>query len=157
MRIAISALLLYESHVSFTGEYYQVSDVSITPRPLQSPIPTYLATTTPHAIRFAVRNNFGVLGAPPYALARIVEIIETYRAAASPDVDPRLTLARFFTPRARERKLWRSRRPSSIASPSASAASSARRQVSRCRKSCDRISIFPISYGCTKLANLYET
>ena len=30
------------------------------------------------------------------------------------------------------------------------------RLVSRCRKSCDSISIFSIGYDCTKLANLHE-
>ncbi len=88
--------MLYSDHVTFTGQYFQVSEVSITPKPLQLPIPTYLATTTPHAVRFAARNNFGVMGAPPYPLTRIIEVIETYRAAADPGVDPRLTLARFF-------------------------------------------------------------
>lgn len=88
--------LLYEDHVSFTGQYYRVSDASITPKPLQAPIPTYLATTTPAAIQYAARRGFGVMGAPPYPLARIIEIIDAYRSAAGPGADPRLTLARFF-------------------------------------------------------------
>ena len=57
--------LLYQDHVSFTGEYYQASGVTITPKPLQRPIPTYLATTTPGAIRYAARNDFGVMAASP--------------------------------------------------------------------------------------------
>jgi len=82
--------------VSFTGEYYQASDVTITPKPLQRPIPTFLATTTPGAIRHAARNDLGVMAAPPYPLSRVLDIIETYREASGPGVDPRLTLARFF-------------------------------------------------------------
>ena len=88
--------LLYQDHVSFTGEYYQASDVTITPKPLQRPIPTYLATTTPGAIRYAARNDLGVMAAPPYPLSRVLDIIETYREAGGPGADPRLTLARFF-------------------------------------------------------------
>jgi alkanesulfonate monooxygenase SsuD/methylene tetrahydromethanopterin reductase-like flavin-dependent oxidoreductase (luciferase family) len=88
--------LLYEHHVSFTGEYYQANDVTITPAPLQRPIPTYLATTTPAAIGFAARNDLGVMAAPPYPLSRVLEVIETYRLAGGPGADPRLTLARFF-------------------------------------------------------------
>ena len=88
--------LLYQDHVSFTGEYYQASDVTITPKPLQRPIPTYLATTTPGAIRYAARNDLGVMAAPPYPLSRVLDIIETYREASGSGADPRLTLARFF-------------------------------------------------------------
>jgi alkanesulfonate monooxygenase SsuD/methylene tetrahydromethanopterin reductase-like flavin-dependent oxidoreductase (luciferase family) len=88
--------LLYQDHVSFTGEYYQASDVTITPKPLQRPIPTFLATTTPGAIRYAARNDLGVMAAPPYPLSRVLDIIETYREASGPGADPRLTLARFF-------------------------------------------------------------
>jgi len=71
--------------VSFTGEYYQVSDVTITPKPLQRPIPTFLATTTPGAIRHAARNDLGVMAAPPYPLSRVLDIIETYRERADPE------------------------------------------------------------------------
>jgi alkanesulfonate monooxygenase SsuD/methylene tetrahydromethanopterin reductase-like flavin-dependent oxidoreductase (luciferase family) len=88
--------LLYEDNVSFTGEYYQANDIRITPKPLQRPIPTYLATTTPGAIRYAARNDLGVMAAPPYPLSRVLDILETFRAAGGPDADPRLTLARFF-------------------------------------------------------------
>jgi len=37
-----------------------------------------------------------VMAAPPYPLSRVLDIIETYREASGPGVDPRLTLARFF-------------------------------------------------------------
>ena len=77
--------LLYQDHVSFTGEYYQASDVTITPKPLQRPIPTYLATTTPGAIRYAARNDLGVMAAPPYPLSRVLDIIETFREASGPE------------------------------------------------------------------------
>ena len=36
------------------------------------------------------------MAAPPYPLSRVLDIIETYREASGPGVDPRLTLARFF-------------------------------------------------------------
>jgi len=88
--------LLYEDHVSFTGQYYQTSDISITPKPLQRPIPSYLATTTPGAIRYAARNSLGVMAAPPFPLERVLDIVNMFRAAAGPGADPRLTLARFF-------------------------------------------------------------
>jgi alkanesulfonate monooxygenase SsuD/methylene tetrahydromethanopterin reductase-like flavin-dependent oxidoreductase (luciferase family) len=88
--------LLYQDHVSFAGRHYRVDDATITPKPMQSPVPTYLASTTHDAIRFAARKGFGVMGAPPYPLSRVADIVETYRAEAGPDADPKLTLARFF-------------------------------------------------------------
>jgi alkanesulfonate monooxygenase SsuD/methylene tetrahydromethanopterin reductase-like flavin-dependent oxidoreductase (luciferase family) len=98
--------LLYEEQVRFAGRFYQVNDVSLTPKPRQRPIPTFLATTTPDAIRYAARNGLGVMGAPPFPLERVREIVEAYRSAAGAGVDPRLTLARFFyTAPTRERAL----------------------------------------------------
>jgi alkanesulfonate monooxygenase SsuD/methylene tetrahydromethanopterin reductase-like flavin-dependent oxidoreductase (luciferase family) len=88
--------LLYEYRVTFTGAYYQANGVSLTPRPLQNPIPTFVATSTPSAIRYAARNGFGLMAASPFPLERVVESVETYRAAAGEDGDPRLALARFY-------------------------------------------------------------
>lgn len=87
--------LLYEDKVNFTGAYYQAHGVSLAPRPLQKPIPTFLATSTPSALRYAARNDFGIMAGSPFPLERIVESVETYRAAAGAG-DPRLALARFY-------------------------------------------------------------
>lgn len=87
--------LLYEERVSFFGAHYRVDDLTLTPKPIQKPIPTYVATTTPAAIDYAARHGFGVMGASPFPLERIVQLVEAYRAAA-PGVDPRLALARFY-------------------------------------------------------------
>ena len=70
--------------------------LSITPRPLQKPIPTYLATTTPGAIRYAARNGFGVMAGPPFPIEQIKETLRIYREAAGPEGDPRFTMARFY-------------------------------------------------------------
>jgi luciferase family oxidoreductase group 1 len=87
--------LLYEESVTFKGQHYACEDVSIAPRPLQNPIPTYVATTTEEAIRLAAEKGYGVMGASPFPLERLVRIVEMYRAAA-PEADPKLVVARFY-------------------------------------------------------------
>jgi alkanesulfonate monooxygenase SsuD/methylene tetrahydromethanopterin reductase-like flavin-dependent oxidoreductase (luciferase family) len=88
--------LLYEDKVTFTGAHYEANGVSLAPRPLQRPIPTYLATTTPGAIRYAARNGYGVMAGPPFPIEQIRETLRIYREAAGPDGDPRFTMARFY-------------------------------------------------------------
>lgn len=88
--------LLYEDKVTFTGSHYEANALSLTPRPLQKPIPTYLATTTPGAIRYAARNGFGVMAGPPFPIEQIKETLRIYREASGPEGDPRFTMARFY-------------------------------------------------------------
>ncbi|MBB4200047.1 LLM class flavin-dependent oxidoreductase [Rhodoblastus sphagnicola] len=87
--------LFAEEEVTFSGQYYQVESVRLAPKPLQNPMPVWIATTTPEAIRYAAKKGIGVMGGSPFPLQKVVDIVETYRAAA-PGVDPRLALARFY-------------------------------------------------------------
>jgi alkanesulfonate monooxygenase SsuD/methylene tetrahydromethanopterin reductase-like flavin-dependent oxidoreductase (luciferase family) len=87
--------LLYEGRVTFSGTHYSCEDIALAPRPLQHPIPTYVATTTEAAIRHAAAKGYGVMGASPFPIERLVRIVETYREAA-PGVDPRLSVSRFY-------------------------------------------------------------
>ncbi|ARN82445.1 LLM class flavin-dependent oxidoreductase [Methylocystis bryophila] len=87
--------LLVEERVSFSGAYYQAEDVSICPRPLQDPLPTWIATATPAAIEYAANRGFGLMAASPFSLERVVEAAQAYRAAC-PGGDPRMALARFY-------------------------------------------------------------
>ncbi len=88
--------LLYEDRVTFTGAHYEANGLSLTPRPLQKPIPTYLATTTPGAIRYAARNGHGVMAGPPFPIEQIKETLRIYREASGPEGDPRFTMALLF-------------------------------------------------------------
>lgn len=88
--------LLYEERVSYSGAFYEVSDVTIVPKPLQKPIPTFLATRTPEAIEFAARSGFGLMAASPFAVEHVAQMVKIYREAAVPGTDPRLALARFY-------------------------------------------------------------
>ncbi|QGM98133.1 LLM class flavin-dependent oxidoreductase [Methylocystis parvus] len=98
--------LLNEETVSFQGNYYACDHVSIAPRPLQSPVPTYVATATPDAVAYAARRGFGIMGGSPFPIERIVQAVEAYREAGGPEADPRLILARFyFAARTRDKAL----------------------------------------------------
>jgi alkanesulfonate monooxygenase SsuD/methylene tetrahydromethanopterin reductase-like flavin-dependent oxidoreductase (luciferase family) len=87
--------LLYEDTVSFCGAHYRAVGVALTPKPLQKPIPTWIATATPDAVEYAARNGFGIMAASPFPLARVAQSVDAYRQAA-PGADPRLALARFY-------------------------------------------------------------
>lgn len=88
--------LLNEEIVSFHGDHYACDQVSIAPRPIQAPVPTYVATSTPDAIAYAARRGFGIMGGSPFPIERIIQAVKAYRDAAPPDADPRLILARFY-------------------------------------------------------------
>lgn len=87
--------LLTEERVSFSGNHYRAEDVALCPRPLQNPIPTWIATATPEAINYAAAHDFGLMAASAVALDRVVQAAEAYRAA-KPGADPRMALARFY-------------------------------------------------------------
>lgn len=86
--------LLTEDHVHFKGQYFHADDVSLTPKPLQTPLPTFIATSTPDMVKLAAERDCGVMAGPPFPLASIAESLRLYRAAA-PGRDPRLVLMRF--------------------------------------------------------------
>jgi len=87
--------LLAEDKVTFSGRFYNCEGISIAPRPVQRSIPTFVATTTEDAIRVAAEKGYGVMGASPFPLERIVRLVEAYRAAAA-GRDPQLTVSRFY-------------------------------------------------------------
>ena len=87
--------LLYEDDVSFAGEYFRVDGLSITPRPLQAPIPVWIGTTAEDGIAYAAERDFGVMGPSRASLDRIRGLIGTY-SKLSPLGDPKLNLARFY-------------------------------------------------------------
>jgi alkanesulfonate monooxygenase SsuD/methylene tetrahydromethanopterin reductase-like flavin-dependent oxidoreductase (luciferase family) len=87
--------LLYEENVSFSGAHYRAEGITLAPKPLQKPIPTWIATATPSAIEYAAHHGFGIMAASPFPLARVAQSVDAYRAAV-PGADPRLALARFY-------------------------------------------------------------
>ncbi len=87
--------LLYEPVAHFKGEFFTLDGVELVPKPVQAPIPTFLATATPDALQLAAARGYGAMAAPPFPLDGVRESLRLYREAA-PGVDPRLTLIRFY-------------------------------------------------------------
>jgi alkanesulfonate monooxygenase SsuD/methylene tetrahydromethanopterin reductase-like flavin-dependent oxidoreductase (luciferase family) len=53
-----------EERISHSGRYYRFEDVAITPRPVQRPIPAYVASFSRPSIELAARLGCGVIVAP---------------------------------------------------------------------------------------------
>jgi len=87
--------LLTEDSVRFEGKFFRADDVTLTPKPLQRPIPTFIATTTGDAVALAAEHGYGIMGAPPFPLQSMRSAVDAYRAAA-PEGDPKLGLIRFY-------------------------------------------------------------
>jgi alkanesulfonate monooxygenase SsuD/methylene tetrahydromethanopterin reductase-like flavin-dependent oxidoreductase (luciferase family) len=87
--------LLTEDGVSFEGEFFKAEDVSLTPKPLQTPIPTFIATSTADAVKAAAEHSYGVMGAPPFPLESVRDTLSLYHEIA-PQGDPKLILIRFY-------------------------------------------------------------
>jgi alkanesulfonate monooxygenase SsuD/methylene tetrahydromethanopterin reductase-like flavin-dependent oxidoreductase (luciferase family) len=71
-----------EAPVTHRGEHYAFADVAITPRPLQRPIPSYVASFSPPSIDLAARLGCGLIVAPFAAVMTyggLAEVARLYR------------------------------------------------------------------------------
>ncbi|AFZ60278.1 LLM class flavin-dependent oxidoreductase [Anabaena cylindrica FACHB-243] len=93
--IALIQKLLYETDVSFNGQFYQCDRLTVYPQPLQKPIPVYIASGDDDTIEYAAQNSFGLMGGPPFSLTRLKNTVSKYRQLNSSGAD-KLLLARFF-------------------------------------------------------------
>ncbi|WP_454918106.1 LLM class flavin-dependent oxidoreductase [Xanthobacter sediminis] len=93
--LSVIEKLLYEPVVHFKGDFFELDGVELVPRPVQAPIPTFLATATEDALRLAAARGYGIMAAPPFPLDGARKSLDLYRAAA-PATDPRFTLIRFY-------------------------------------------------------------
>lgn len=93
--LAVIEKLLYEPVVHFKGEFFELDGVELVPKPVQAPIPTFLATATEDALAHAAARGYGIMAAPPFPLDGARRTLDLYRAAA-PGADPRFTLIRFY-------------------------------------------------------------
>ncbi|MGO8847748.1 MAG: LLM class flavin-dependent oxidoreductase [Methylocella sp.] len=87
--------LLAEDGVSFEGEFFKADEVSLTPKPLQTPIPTFVATSTVDTVKLAADHGYGVMAGPPFPLESVRDTLRIYREIA-PQGDPKLVLIRFY-------------------------------------------------------------
>ncbi|BAY13770.1 LLM class flavin-dependent oxidoreductase [Calothrix sp. NIES-2098] len=93
--MALIQKLLYETDVSFNGQFYQCDRLTVYPKPLQRQIPVYVATGDDDGIGFAAKHSFGLMGGPPFSLQRLRNTVAKYRALNSSGSED-LILARFF-------------------------------------------------------------
>ena len=60
----VRALWSASDRISHNGKHYQFEDVRITPKPIQNPIPTYVASFSKPSIELAARLGCGLIVAP---------------------------------------------------------------------------------------------
>jgi alkanesulfonate monooxygenase SsuD/methylene tetrahydromethanopterin reductase-like flavin-dependent oxidoreductase (luciferase family) len=87
--------LLRDDFVRFQGRFFTADNVSLVPKPLQRPLPTYLATSTLDTVRWAAQHGYGIMAGPPFPLAHVAAMIRRYRETECAG-DPNLVLVRFY-------------------------------------------------------------
>jgi probable F420-dependent oxidoreductase len=94
-RRADEALLLMqrlwsEQRVSFEGEFYRYRDVSIAPRPTQTPLPCWIGGASEAAVRRTARLGTGWLGGTqsPVEVRAVIEAIRKALATTGRSIDP---------------------------------------------------------------------
>jgi alkanesulfonate monooxygenase SsuD/methylene tetrahydromethanopterin reductase-like flavin-dependent oxidoreductase (luciferase family) len=87
--------LLYESEVSFQGQFYECDRVTVYPKPVQQPIPVFIASGDEDAIAFAAAHSFGLMGGAPFSLQKLKTTLANYRQLNASGSE-NLVLSRFF-------------------------------------------------------------
>ncbi|ALG68837.1 LLM class flavin-dependent oxidoreductase [Beggiatoa leptomitoformis] len=99
--LALVESLLYQTNVTFSGQYYQAEEVTIYPRP-QRKIPFYLATGSENGVRYAAEQHYGVMGGQPWSLDKLQEVIQQYRHVNASGSDKFTVLRAFYVAPTRE-------------------------------------------------------
>lgn len=86
--------LLYDDDVHFEGQFYHADGITLTPRPIQKPVPIYVATSTRETVLLAAHDGYGIMAGPPFPLAQVKDSVKTYRNLSARD--PKLILIRFY-------------------------------------------------------------
>jgi alkanesulfonate monooxygenase SsuD/methylene tetrahydromethanopterin reductase-like flavin-dependent oxidoreductase (luciferase family) len=60
----VQKLWAAEDRISHHGKHYHFDDVRITPKPVQKPLPAYIASFSPPSIELAARLGYGLIVAP---------------------------------------------------------------------------------------------
>jgi probable F420-dependent oxidoreductase len=79
-----------EERVDFEGEFYRYRDVSIAPRPRQTPLPCWIGGASDAAVRRTARLGTGWLGGTqtPAEVRAVIEAIHKALAATGRSIDP---------------------------------------------------------------------
>jgi alkanesulfonate monooxygenase SsuD/methylene tetrahydromethanopterin reductase-like flavin-dependent oxidoreductase (luciferase family) len=84
-----------EENVAFTGRYLTLHGMTLYPRPLQSPIPVYMATADRDGVTYAARQGHALLGSSMATLSQLKQVVTLYRQL-NPGGSDRFTPARFM-------------------------------------------------------------
>ncbi|WOJ90237.1 LLM class flavin-dependent oxidoreductase [Methylocapsa polymorpha] len=87
--------LLSEERVTFAGQFHNADRVRLEQRPIQTPIPTYVASSELNFLRFAAQHECGVIAEPLFALNDLAEVMRLFREL-SPGQGGGLVAMRFF-------------------------------------------------------------
>ena len=87
--LEIISRLWRDETVSFEGAYYRYTDASISPRPLQQPLPLWLGGSSPFAIKRTARFGTGWLGGleTPAEVGPVVQAIRQASAECGRRID----------------------------------------------------------------------
>ncbi len=88
--IEVMTRMWSEDHVTFEGKYFHYEDVTITPKPKQSPLPVWIGGSSDAAIRRTARLGTGWLAGTqsPEECATVVTKIRAASAEAGRPIDP---------------------------------------------------------------------
>ncbi|MHC3993309.1 LLM class flavin-dependent oxidoreductase [Thiomicrolovo sp. ZZH C-3] len=88
-------LLLHRRGVDFEGNYIQIRNSTVTPRPLQKQLPFYVATfASEETIHYAATRGYGLMMSQGASLRDCVEAQNFYRSIAGHD--PQMVVMRVF-------------------------------------------------------------
>ena len=82
-----------EGRISHHGKHYSFDDVRITPKPVQQPLPAYVASFSRPSIELAARLGCGLVVAPfaaAMSFGGLKQVAELYHATAAPYSAPSL-------------------------------------------------------------------
>lgn len=68
-----------ENRVTFRGKFHQLKDVEVLPKPLQDPLPFWIASTSPQAIEWSASQGYGILMDPHGSHDQIQQKYQKYR------------------------------------------------------------------------------
>lgn len=92
--LALILRLWREPHTRFDGRFFRYADgIAVYPRPLQQPVPVWLASLSGDSPRIAAEHGYGLMAAPSADLAEVAKQVTAERArrGAFP-----FAIARFF-------------------------------------------------------------
>ncbi|ABE34486.1 luciferase-like monooxygenase family protein [Paraburkholderia xenovorans LB400] len=91
--LALIQRLWREPTTSFDGRFYHCNDIALQPRPLQQPVPVWLASLSDDSLQLAAGQGYGLMATPSADLARVAGQVATQRAQRG---DFPFAIARFF-------------------------------------------------------------